>query len=229
MSSPNDPTPTAERPVLHAAVYGHGNVGTAVAVALASAGHQITFAVGDDRRANAEAAAAAQPALADAGFAPPADAVAAADVAVLALPFGTLADALPPIADAASGRLVIDATNPVGPGLTHGLGSQRSGSQVVAELLPDSRVAKAFSVYGFENFASAPAHPDGLRAVMPFATDDEQARTELSGLLDQLGWEPFDAGGLAAAVDLEHLTLLWVRHVRAGGNPPQLTWAALRS
>lgn len=212
-----------------AAIYGHGNVGTALAIALRSLGHQVTFAVADERRANAEAAAAAHPELADVSVAAPVDAAADADLVVLALPFGTLTQALPPLAAATAGTLVIDATNPVGPGLTHGLGSQRSGAQHVAELLPVARVAKAFSVYGWENLSSAPARSDGLRAVMPFAADDDVARTEVAALLDQLGWEPFDAGGLAAAVDLEHLTLLWVRHVRAGGHPPQLTWAALRS
>lgn len=48
------------------------------------------------------------------------------------------------------------------------------------------------------------------------------------GLTHGLGWEPLDAGPLAAALDLEHLTLLWVRMVRGGGLDPRLTWAALR-
>ena len=33
--------------------------------------------------------------------------------------------------------MVVDATNPVGPGLTHGLGSARAGAQHVAELVPE--------------------------------------------------------------------------------------------
>jgi len=34
-------------------------------------------------------------------------------------------------------------------------------------------------------------------------------------------------GGLEQALQLEHMTLLWVRMVRMGGRPPHLVWAAL--
>ena len=40
--------------------------------------------------------------------------------------------------------------------------------------------------------------------------------------------EPLDVGGVEQALHLEHMTLLWVRYVRAGGKSPNLVWAALR-
>ena len=211
------------------AIVGYGNVGSALAEAFRAAGHRVTFAVAPDRRDRAAAAIDARPALADVALADPDQAVAVADLVVLAIPFGALDATLAPRAGALSGKVVVDATNPVGPGLVHGLGSQRSGAEHVADLLPGSRVAKAFSVYGFENLAAAPKGPGGLRPAMPYAADDPVAREVVAGLIAELGWEPFDAGGLAAAVDLEHLALLWVRHVRMGGRSPQLVWAALRA
>ena len=42
-----------------------------------------------------------------------------------------------------------------------------------------------------------------------------------------LGAVELDGVEGAAALHLEHLTLLWVRMVRAGGRSPHLVWAAL--
>jgi predicted dinucleotide-binding enzyme len=124
--------------------------------------------------------------------------------------------------------LLIDATNPVAPGLTHGLGSRQSGAERVAALAPGAVVVKAFSVYGYENLSDPPTGPHAIRPAMPYAGDNPDAKATVAALLTDLGWEPLDAGPLRAAVDLEHLTLLWVRMVRAGGLDPRLVWAALR-
>ena len=149
-----------------------------------------------------------------------------ADVVVLAVPYPALADLLPPLADTLAGTVVIDCTNPVGPGLSHGLGSTTSGSQQVQALLPRARVAKAFSIYGWENLADnrfeAPLPP-----MMMIAADDAAAARTASALAADLGWDPLIVGGLEQALHLEHLTLLWIRMVRAGGHHPHIVWARL--
>jgi predicted dinucleotide-binding enzyme len=58
--------------------------------------------------------------------------------------------------------------------------------------------------------------------------DDEPAKEAVSGLATQLGWEPLDVGGLEQALHLEHMTLLWVRMVRAKKHSPNMVWAVLR-
>jgi hypothetical protein len=150
-----------------------------------------------------------------------------AEVVVLAVPYPALADLLPPLADALSGTVVIDATNPVGPGLSHGLGgSTTSGTQQVQALLPGARVAKAFSIYGWENLADnryeAPVPP-----MMMIAAADPQAAAAACALAADLGWDPLVVGGLEQALHLEHLTLLWIRMVRMSGRDPHLVWARL--
>lgn len=67
----------------------------------------------------------------------------------------------------------------------------------------------------------------GLRPAMLFCGDDAPAKDVVAPLIAALGFEPFDAGGLAQALHLEHMTLLWVRMVRAGGRSPHLAWGAL--
>ena len=124
----------------------------------------------------------------------------------------------------------MDFTNPVGPGpgLSHGLSRQRSGSQALQAMAPEARVVKAFSIYGFENFENNAYPGDSIRPAMMFCGDDPTAEATVRALIEALGWEPLDVGGLEQALHLEHMTLLWVRMVRAQGHSPNLVWAALR-
>lgn len=213
---------------MHLAVIGYGHVGATVARAALAAGHRVTLATNPNRPEGAAAARDADPALTAAVISDPLTAVSAADAVLLAVPFPAVEAVLTPLAAALEGKLLIDAANPVGPGLTHGLGSAQSGAERVAALVPGAAVVTAFSVYGYENLADPPVGPDGIRPAMPYAGDDPAAKATVAALLTDLGWEPLDSGPLTAALDLEHLTLLWVRMVRAGGHPPRLVWAALR-
>ena len=63
---------------------------------------------------------------------------------------------------------------------------------------------------------------------MMYCGRDAGAKRTAAGLIAQLGWDPVDVGGLEQALHLEHMTLLWVRMVRMGGQSPNLVWAALR-
>jgi predicted dinucleotide-binding enzyme len=154
--------------------------------------------------------------------------VAGADVVFLAIPFGANESLLPPLAKALEGKVLVDCTNPVGPGLTHGLGSAQSGSEFLQKLLPETRVVKAFSIYGFENFEDSSYPAANVRPVMMFCGADARAKKTVSGLIEQLGWQPLDVGGLEQALHLEHMTLLWVRMVRMNRQSPHLVWAMLR-
>jgi predicted dinucleotide-binding enzyme len=63
---------------------------------------------------------------------------------------------------------------------------------------------------------------------MLFCGDDAGAKEIAATLIEQLGWEPVDVGGLEQALHLEHMTLLWVRMARAKGHSPHFVWARLR-
>jgi 8-hydroxy-5-deazaflavin:NADPH oxidoreductase len=63
---------------------------------------------------------------------------------------------------------------------------------------------------------------------MLFCGDDARAKAAVAGLIADCGFEPVDVGGLVQALHLEHMTLLWVRMVRAEGASPNLVWGALR-
>ena len=159
---------------------------------------------------------------------PLADAVAGAEIVFLATPFGANESALRPLAEALSGKITAYCTNPVGPGLTHGLKNERSGSEFVQSLAPKASVVKAFTIYGFENFEN-PSYPAyNVKPAMLFCGDDRAAKKRVATLITDCGFEPVDVGGLVQALHLEHLTLMWVRMVRMGGQSPNLVWGALR-
>jgi hypothetical protein len=206
------------------AFVGHGNVGGALAVALARHGHEVTLAARDPGAESVRKALSRHPAL---RVASPSQAVGDAEVVFLATPFPAVADALKPIEASLAGKVLVDCTNPVGPGVTHGLGSRQSGSQLVQSLVPAARVVKAFGIYGFENFEDPPFPGVDPRPVMMFCGDDAAAKAVVAGIVRQLGWEPLDVGGMEQALHLEHMTLLWVRMVRLGGRSPRTAWAML--
>jgi predicted dinucleotide-binding enzyme len=126
-----------------------------------------------------------------------------------------------------NGKTLVDCTNPVGPGITHGLKSEISGAEMVQRWAPDAKVVKAFNVYGFENFANSSFPKYNVKPVMPIAGDDKNAKAEVAGLLSALGFYPKDTGLLSQSLHLEHMTLLWVKMVRMNGHHPNFTWAYL--
>ncbi len=206
------------------AFLGHGHVGGALADHLQRLGHEVVVAARDAASPKLAALLERNPAL---RVADAAAAVGAAEVVFLATPFAAHAEVLPPLADALAGKVLVDCTNPVGPRLTHGLASARSGTEAIQALVPRTRVVKAFSIYGYENFEDNRFPDSGVRPVMMLCGNDAAANATVAALAAAMGWEPLDVGDAAQALHLEHMTLLWVRMVRMGGRSPHTAWALL--
>jgi len=207
------------------AFLGYGNVGAPLADHLQRLGHEVTLATADPASGSVTKALEKNAGL---KTGPVETSLAAADVVFLATPFAANESLLRPLAKTLSGKILVDCTNPVGPGLTHGLGSTQSGSAFLQTLLPDTRVVKAFSIYGFENFEDNRYPAYAVKPVMMFCGNDAGAKGTVAGLIEQLGWQPLDVGGVEQALHLEHMTLLWVRMVRMGRQSPHMVWAMLR-
>lgn len=204
---------------------GYGNVGAPLADQLQRLGHTVTLAARDP---DSEAVRHAQARNAALTAAPLEQAVRDAEVVFLAAPAMANAQVIPPLAGALAGKVLVDCTNPVGPGLSHGLDSRQSGSQALQAMAPKAKVVKAFTIYGFENLENNAYPGYAVKPAMMFCGDDAAAKGVVHGLIEQLGWEPLDVGGLLQALHLEHMTLLWVRMVRVEGHSPHLVWAALK-
>jgi len=134
------------------------------------------------------------------------EAAAFGDVLVSAVPFGAALDVVRAAGDLA-GKVVVDATNPVAPGLRHALPSG-SASDAIAAAAPEARVVKAFNTAGFEVFGD-PAF-GGEAASLFLCGDDADAKQVVADLAAELGLEPVDCGPLSQARRLEDLALLWI-------------------
>jgi hypothetical protein len=207
------------------AFLGYGNVGAPLADHLQRLGHEVMLAAADPSSDGVKKALARNQ---DLEAAVPREAVDRAEVVFLATPFGANEEVLKTVATELAGKVLVDCTNPVGPGLRHGLDSRESGSQAVQKLVPAARVVKAFSIYGFENFEDNRYPAYEVKPAMMFCGDAAAAKKTVGELIAQLGWEPLDVGGLEQALHLEHMTLLWVRMVRVGGATAHMVWARLR-
>lgn len=206
------------------AFIGYGNVGAPLADQLQRLGHEVTLAARDAASPAVQQALARNPALQVAGQA---EAIARAELVFVATPFSVATTLLPTLAEALAGKVVVDCTNPVGPGLSHGLDSRQSGTALLQQALPASRLVKAFTIYGYENFDNNAYPGYNVQPVMMYCGEEATAKTLVAGLIAQLGWQPLDVGGLAQALHLEHMTLLWIRMVRADGQSPHRVWATL--
>lgn len=204
---------------------GIGNVGFALADNLSKSGHRVTIAARDANSESVKKALAKNP---DLVCLAPTEAVATADVVFLATPYAANAAALAGLESALAGKVLVDCTNPVGAGLTHGLESKTSGAEEVQKLAPQAHVVKAFTIYGYENFIDSayPGYGD-LKAAMLIAGDDPAAKATVAELCTDLGWHPVDSGPLSNALHLEHMTLLWIKMGRVQGRGPGFVWGML--
>ncbi len=188
-------------------ILGSGNVGGTLGRKWASAGHDVSFGLRDVSK-GAAAVKGGDALPARARVTTVRDAVRGADVLVLATPWAAVAAALRD-ADVPDGLIVIDATNPIGPGFKLDEGeNSASGAERIQAMVPKARVVKAFNTTGFNNMAE-PEY-DGARTVMFYAGDDASAKQSVHTLIDAIGFEPIDAGALMRSRELEHLAMLWI-------------------
>lgn len=185
-------------------ILGAGNVGLALAGALTRRGETVVLGVPDPTKY-----AGAVAALGDrARLTTTADAIAASEVVILAVPYAAVAAIAQSVADW-QGRVLVDATNPLAPGLAGlTLGTTTSGAEELARRAHGARVVKAFNTTGAENMADA-TYPGGV-PMMPVCGDDAQARQRVMALATLIGFEAVDMGPLLAARYLEPFAMTWI-------------------
>ena len=176
-------------------IIGSGNIGGTLARLLAGAGHEVV--VSNSRGPESLAGLVAEigpPATAST----PAGAAEGGEVVVVAIPFFRYT-ALP--AAQLAGRIVVDATNSYAgrDGSFPDIEAGRTGSsELLAATLPGANVVKAFNTIHFRHLAGdgVPIGTPGRRAI-PIAGDDPAAKATVAGLIDQIGFDAYDAGSLA--------------------------------
>ena len=176
-------------------VLGSGNIGGALGEAWRRAGHDVVLG---SRSPEPPRSVAIR------------DAIAGADVVLLAVPGAAVPQLLAEHGAALDGRVVIDATNDVG-------GERLSHPEAYAASAPSARFARAFNTLGFEMFAD-PSF--GGEVADLFWCGPEDAGVEQ--LIADVGLRPVRVGDIDAIDVVDGVGRLWLTLVFRQGHPRRL-------
>ncbi len=184
------------------AIIGVGNLGGTVARHLVAGDEPVVLAAADE----AHAKALADELGPNASAASVDDAIAEADVVVLATWLDQTREYLPAESRLLENKIVVDPSNPIGfenGQMIRTLPEGVSSGSVVAGLLPAStHYVKAFGSLGAVEQLAISANRDP-RVVLFYATDDDVAEAAARRLITAAGFEPLKVGGVAEAGRIE--------------------------
>ena len=182
------------------AVIGSGNIGGTVGRAWQRAGHEVVYASRSPTPPRTVAIA---------------DAIAGADVVLLAVPGASVPPLLAEHGPALEGRVVIDATNDVG-------GERLHHADTYAQSAPAARFARAFNTLGFEMFADPSV---GGETADLFWCGPQDAGVEQ--LIADVGLRPVRVGDIDAIDVVDGVCRLWLTLVFRQGYPRRLAFRLL--
>lgn len=174
---------------------GAGRVGTAVARQALKAGYAVQIATAKP----ADEISLIVEIVTPGAQAVEAESAAAQDLVILAVPLHKYHTVDPAML---AGRTVIDVMNywaPVDGEIADFEQGSLTSSEVIQQYLSESKVVKSLNHIGYHELESddQPAGTSGRRA-LALASDHADARTLVAGFIDRLGYDPVDAGQLAA-------------------------------
>ncbi len=172
-------------------IIGAGKIGGTLAGLLSKAGHQVAVS-------NSRGPDSLKSLVTELGHGVRAltvqDAAVFGQVVVLAVPWRK-PEALPP-ASLVKGKIVIDAMNPYGPDFSLIDLSPGTSSEEIAWRLPECRLVKAFNTIHFKDLKERGTEKKEERLVVFVAGDDGEAKSVVKGLIEEIGFAPFDTGSL---------------------------------
>lgn len=196
------------------AIIGTGDVAGALGPEFAAQGHTIVYGSRDpDRRSvrklventGGNASAATQ-----------SDAVVGADIVVLAVP-GLLVEEITKSLGDLSDKIIIDPTNPLKRELTKFVHAvDTSNGEIIQNAAPDAHVVKAFNTLNWKTMID-PGRAGGP-VTIPLVGDSGKAKKKVAELIEGMGLEPIDLGGIENARWVEGMLMLWINN-RYGTRP----------
>ena len=199
---------TSEAPAETIAIIGTGDVGGALGPEFAALGHTVIYGSRDPSRDKVKQLV--QATGGDAAAVTQAEAAAAANVVVLAVP-GLLVEEITRNLGDLAGKIVIDPTNPLrsdGGRFEHAVAS--SNAEIIQAAAPGAKVVKAFSTVNWRTMID----PDsaGGPVSIPLVGDDARAKAFVAELVSGMGLEPIDVGPLENARWVEGMLILWINN-----------------
>ena len=202
-------------------ILGSGNMGAALGKGWAAKGHRIIFSFSRDRtKLQRLAREAGDPARAGSV----AEAVAASDVLMLAVPADQLDQVLGE-AGLLAGKTIITCVSGLPPdfsGQTMGLATDLTTSiaEQIAQRAPGAMVVEAFNSTFAEIVAADSRRFGADRAGVFYCGDDAAAKRTVAMLIEDCDYDAVDVGPLVVAHSLEMLSSAWVQLAAA----TQILW-----
>lgn len=209
---------------MNIAILGAGNVGGALGKGWAAKGHSIYYGVPDPQSEKTQTLLKSIGKNARVGSVH--DAAESANIIVLATPWPATHDAVL-AAGKVAGKIIIDCTNPLRADLSGlDIGHNTSAAEQIALLAVGAHVVKAFNTTGAGNMANT--HYGSNEITMCIAGDDTAAKSTVTKLAQELGFEAVDAGPLMNARLLEPFAMLWIYLAIKQGLGPNIAFKLLR-
>ena len=208
---------------MNISIIGAGNMARGIGTRFIAGGNIVTVAGKDPVKATALAKDLRASKPGAEAVAATIDAALANDVIVLALPFAAARDFAMANAAKLAGKVIIDITNPLNDTYDDlATAPGKSAAEEIANLLPKSKVVKAFNT----NFAGTlvVGAVDGHKLDVLVAGDDEGAKTLVIGLIEAGDSRGIDVGKLERARQLEGLGLLGITLQGPLGTGFQSAW-----
>lgn len=188
-------------------IIGKGNVGTAIGSGLQRAGHQVRF-----------------------GHRDPSEPVSAAaewgDLIILAVPHGSVQQAVREIGNRADGKVLVDVTNPLTADMELAMGFSTSNAEEVQEMAPKARVVKAFNTVFAQNQGAGKVASHQLTAFI--AGNNREAKDTVMKLTKEMGYDPVDVGDLKSARYLEPMAVMLIGLAYKLGMGPNIGYRLIR-
>lgn len=186
------PIPRTSQP-MKVGVIGAGNIGGTLGEIMARAGHQVMYSDRDPALAQAQAKRVAGT---QAGTGE--QAIAFADVVLIAVPFGAWPAVAKQYGASLRGKIVMDPTNlnlaRDGAASEAAIKTAGSTGQAVANYLPGVRLVRAFNATSYGDFAKNAGRP-APRMAIPVAATDAGAMTAGVRLITDMGFDAVPVGG----------------------------------
>jgi hypothetical protein len=195
-------------------IIGSGRVGGTIGELWVKAGHEVVFSAKAIEEVRSLLEHLKLGPRARAGT--PKEAAAFGEAVLVSVPYAALPGIGRDNAAELKGKVVLDTSNPIPrrdgdmakPYLEKGAGLSSQ------ELLPGTRLARAFNCVGWNSMRSE-AHRSGDKLAIPIAADDPAALKVATGLVRDAGFEPVVVGGLARAREFDYGTPIFGKAVTA--------------
>ena len=190
-------------------ILGTGKMGSTLARLLAAKGHKIALGSRDTKASGQHFKGVSNCIVVSQQ-----DAIVFGKLVILATPW-SVTETLISGLSGWDGKFVVDITNPLSPDISYLMvGGNTSAAERIAACIPTAFIVKAFNGINAANLGQPEF--SGETTQLFYCGNNEDARTTVAELIDDLGFVPICCGDLSNARYLEAMAMLWIQMAFVG-------------